>query len=66
MRGEGGGMGGGEGGANLHILFLHWGRVFLVLGGGGGRGGLPFYLETFIFIDIVLLNRDFILRRKLR
>ena len=33
---------------------------------GGGGGGLPFLLETFIFIGIVLLNRDFILRRKLR
>ena len=52
---EGGGMGGGEGGANLHFLFLHQGRVFLILGGGGG---LPFFPKTFIFIGIVLLNRD--------
>ena len=34
--GEEEGEGGGEGGANLHFLFLHQGRVFLILGGGGG------------------------------
>ena len=54
----GGGMGGGEGGANLHFLFLHQGRVFLILGGGEGGEGLPFFPKTFIFIGIVLLNRD--------
>ena len=48
-------MGGGEGGANLHFLFLHQRRVFLILGGGGG---LPLFPKTFIFIGIVLLNRD--------
>ena len=52
-----GGMGGGEGGANLHFLFLHQGRVFLTVYWVGG-GGLPFFPETFIFIGIVLLNRD--------
>jgi len=80
--GEEEGEGGGEGGANLHFLFLHQGRVFLtVYWVGEGRegliftsyfytrgefsllyigwgGGLPFFPETFVFIGIVLLNRD--------
>ena len=55
--GEEEGEGGGEGGANLHFLFLHQGGVFLAVYWVGG-GGLPFFPETFVFIGIVLLNRD--------
>ena len=55
--GEEEGEGGGEGGANLHFLFLHQGGVFLTVYWVGG-GGLPFFPETFVFIGIVLLNRD--------
>ncbi len=62
MGGEGG-MGGGEGGANLHFLFYTNGEFPYV---GLGGGGLPLFLETFFFICIVLLTRDFVLRRKLR
>ena len=58
-----GGMGGGEGGAIFTSYFYTRGESSLCWVGGGG---LPFFLETFIFIGIVLLNIDFILRRKLR
>ena len=52
--GEEEGEGGGEGGANLHFLFYTNGEFSLCWVGGG----LPYFLETFIFIGIVLLNRD--------
>jgi hypothetical protein len=67
VREEGGGGWGGEGGAKLHILFLNTrGEITLCWVRGGRGGGCPSYLETFVFIGIVLLNRDFILKSKLK
>ncbi len=63
MGGEGGDGGRGGRGETSHPIFT-LGESFPYVGWGGG--GLPFFLETFIFIGVVLLNRDFILRRQLR
>jgi hypothetical protein len=56
--GEGGG-GWGEGREGLIFTSYFYTRgEFSLLYIGWGGGGLPFFPETFVFIGIVLLNRD--------
>ena len=55
MGGGGGGWGEGREGLIFTSYFYTKGEFSLYWVGGGG---LPFFPKTFIFIGIVLLNRD--------
>ena len=58
-----GGWGEGREGLIFTSYFYTRGEFSLCWVGGGGP---PLFLETFFFICIVLLTRDYVLRRKLR